>query len=65
VVERPGYEAGWNNWPVGSEIWERTTGRHASDDLTHVVKWDLNPVLRGWANYYRVGNSSRKFGIVD
>jgi len=25
----------------------------------------LNPVLRGWGNYFRVGNSSRKFSTVD
>jgi len=25
----------------------------------------LNPVLRGWGNYFRVGNSSRKFTTVD
>ena len=25
----------------------------------------LNPVLRGWAAYFRVGNSSRKFTTID
>ena len=25
----------------------------------------LNPVLRGWANYFRTGNASRKFNQVD
>jgi RNA-directed DNA polymerase len=25
----------------------------------------LNPVLRGWSNYFRVGNSSRKFTTID
>jgi len=25
----------------------------------------LNPVLRGWGNYFRVGNSARKFSTVD
>ena len=25
----------------------------------------LNPVLRGWGNYFRHGNSSRKFAAVD
>lgn len=31
------------------------------------VEWiisELNPVLRGWVNYFRIGNSSRKFGKV-
>ncbi len=26
---------------------------------------DLNPVLRGWAGYFRHGNSGRKFNAVD
>ncbi|MEU4302160.1 group II intron maturase-specific domain-containing protein [Kitasatospora aureofaciens] len=26
---------------------------------------DLNPVLRGWAAYFRNGNSGRKFNAVD
>jgi RNA-directed DNA polymerase len=25
----------------------------------------LNPVLRGWSNYFRYGNSARKFTAVD
>ena len=33
-------------------------------DLKIVVEY-LNPVLRGWANYFRAGNSARKFGQVD
>ena len=26
---------------------------------------DLNPVLRGWGNYFRTGNAARKFKQVD
>jgi RNA-directed DNA polymerase len=26
---------------------------------------DLNPVLRGWGNYFRTGNASKKFAEVD
>ena len=26
---------------------------------------DLNPVLRGWGNYFRTGNAARKFRQVD
>ncbi len=26
---------------------------------------ELNPVLRGWANYFCWGNSSKKFALVD
>ena len=25
----------------------------------------LNPVLRGWCNYFRTGNAAIKFGQVD
>ena len=26
---------------------------------------DLNPVLRGWANYFRTGNAAAKFIQID
>jgi len=26
---------------------------------------DLNPILRGWGNYFRTGNAARKFNQVD
>ncbi|MFD5030702.1 group II intron maturase-specific domain-containing protein [Streptomyces sp. NPDC058220] len=29
------------------------------------VRGDLNPVLRGWAAYFRNGNSGWKFNVVD
>ena len=28
------------------------------------VTWLINPILRGWINYFRIGNSSRCFGYV-
>jgi hypothetical protein len=30
-----------------------------------VLVAELNPVLRGWGNYFRWGNSSRKFSQID
>ena len=33
-------------------------------DIREVVA-DLNPVLRGWGNYFRTGNASIKFQQVD
>ncbi len=33
-------------------------------DIREVIR-DLNPVLRGWGNYYRTGNASWKFQQVD
>jgi len=33
-------------------------------DLREVIA-QLNPVLRGWGNYYRTGNAARRFNQVD
>jgi RNA-directed DNA polymerase len=33
-------------------------------DIREVIA-DLNPVLRGWGNYFRTGNASLKFQQVD
>lgn len=26
---------------------------------------EINPILRGWDNYFRTGNAARKFGQID
>jgi RNA-directed DNA polymerase len=49
---------------IRAKVKERTTRSRASWPLDAVVG-DLNPVLRGWGNYFRQGNSSRKFNAVD
>jgi group II intron reverse transcriptase/maturase len=49
---------------IRAKIRERTPRRYASLDLATVVG-NLNPVLRGWGNYFRYGNSSRKFNVID
>ncbi len=49
---------------VKAKVKERTHKRFACWPLEEVVA-NLNPVLRGWGNYFRVGNSSRKFNSVD
>jgi RNA-directed DNA polymerase len=33
-------------------------------DVMEIIAW-LNPVLRGWGNYFRSGNADRKFNQVD
>ena len=60
-----------NKWPspkamasIRAKVKQRTTRNRASWPLDEVVA-DLNPVLRGWGNYFRQGNSSRKFRDVD
>ncbi|WP_375604510.1 group II intron reverse transcriptase/maturase [Wolbachia endosymbiont of Anurida maritima] len=37
--------------------------RHKSQPIKRVIN-DINPILRGWVNYFRIGNSSRKFSYV-
>jgi RNA-directed DNA polymerase len=38
--------------------------RAGMKDIRDVIK-DLNPVLRGWGNYFRTGNASAKFQAMD
>lgn len=41
------------------------TGRgRAGHDIRDVIA-DLNPILRGWGNYFRTGNASDKFVQID
>ena len=41
------------------------TARSRTERPVAAVVADLNPVLRGWAGYFRHGNSGRKFNAVD
>ncbi len=61
-----------HQWPsqramksVRTRIRECTDRRYAGQDLTVLVECYLNPVLRGWGAYFRMGNSTRKFAQVD
>jgi RNA-directed DNA polymerase len=60
-----------HKWPspramasIKAKVKARTRRSRASWPLGMVVE-DLNPVLRGWGNYFRYGNSTKKFRIVD
>lgn len=60
-----------HKWPspramasIRVKVRERTAPSRVGWDLRVVVE-DLNPVLRGWGNYFRQGNSTAKFGAVD
>jgi RNA-directed DNA polymerase len=49
---------------VRAKIRARTDRRYAGLPLEWAVE-DLNRVLRGWGNYFRYGNSARKFSQID
>ncbi|MGH2576735.1 MAG: group II intron reverse transcriptase/maturase [Actinomycetota bacterium] len=60
-----------NKWPspramasIRGKVRDLTAPSRVGLDL-HVVVEDLNPVLRGWGAYFRQGNSSAKFGVID
>jgi RNA-directed DNA polymerase len=60
-----------HKWPsrramgsIRAKIRARTDRRYARLPLEWAVE-DLNRVLRGWGNYFRYGNSARKFGQID
>ncbi|MEU5929962.1 group II intron reverse transcriptase/maturase [Streptomyces antimycoticus] len=60
-----------HRWPSRSamkrlreKVRERTNRRRSGTDIRDVIA-DLNPILRGWGNYFRTGNAARKFQHVD
>jgi group II intron reverse transcriptase/maturase len=61
-----------NRWPsvrsmkrVRQKVKELTgSDRNGVKDVRVLID-DLNPVLRGWGNYFRTGNSAMKFNLVD
>jgi len=61
-----------HRWPsakamkrVRERIREKTGSRRAGVKDARVLIAHLNPVLRGWGNYFRTGNAGNKFGQVD
>lgn len=59
-------------WPAARSM-KRVRGRVKELTGSHrdgvkdvrVIIDDLNPVLRGWGNYFRTGNATRKFNQID
>lgn len=49
---------------IRAKVKAGTHRRFASADVSTTVQY-LNPVLRGWGNYFRHGNSAGKFAQVD
>ncbi len=60
-----------HRWPsqqamkrLREKVHARTGRRRAGTDIRDVIA-DLNPLLRGWGNYFRTGNAAIKFRQVD
>ena len=60
-----------HRWPsqaamkrLRDKVRERTDRRRSGTDIRDVIA-ELNPILRGWGNYFRTGNAARKFRQVD
>ena len=60
-----------HRWPsqqamkrLRDKIRARTGSSRTGTDIRVVIA-DLNPLLRGWGNYFRTGNAARKFLQVD
>lgn len=49
---------------IRRRVKELTPRGRCHADLRDVIA-DLNPVLRGWGNYFRTGNAARRFNQVD
>ena len=73
LVESWKWRGRWyvHRWPsdramasVRSKVRELTSSRNTYWDLVYLVE-RINRRLRGWANYFRRGNSARKFAQVD
>jgi len=50
---------------VRARIRELTDARHSGVKDVRELIARLNPVLRGWGNYFRTGNASLKFNQID
>jgi RNA-directed DNA polymerase len=49
---------------VRARVHELTNSRHSGKDVKQIIA-TLNPVLRGWGNYFRTGNAHQQFNQID
>jgi RNA-directed DNA polymerase len=49
---------------IRRRVGELTSSKHSGKHLEDLIVM-LNPVLRGWGQYFRTGNSDRKFNQID
>src|SRR6185436_7554825 len=50
---------------VRQRVKELTGRRRNGVKDVRVLVRDLNPVLRGWSNYFRTGNAAMRFNAID
>jgi group II intron reverse transcriptase/maturase len=60
-----------HRWPsqrsmrrIKQRVKELTPRGRCHEDIRDVIA-DLNPVLRGWGNYFRTGNAAKRFNQLD
>jgi len=60
-----------HRWPsqrsmqrIRQRVKELTPAGRCHADLRDVIA-DLNPVLRGWGNYFKTGNAAKRFNQLD
>jgi len=60
-----------HRWPsqramarVRARVRELTPRRRCHEDVRDVIA-DINPVVRGWGEYFRTGNATRQFIAID
>jgi RNA-directed DNA polymerase len=49
---------------VRQKIKAKTGRGRAGQDIREIIA-ELNPILRGWGNYFRTGNAAQKFVQID
>ncbi len=49
---------------IRERVHELTDSQQSGKDVKQIIA-TLNPVLRGWGNYFRSGNAERKFDQLD
>ena len=58
----------WPSQQAMKRLREKVRDRTGRSRVGTRVEWvieDLNPILRGWENYFRTGNAGTKFTQVD
>ena len=60
-----------HRWPsqramarIRAKVRDRTGRNRVGIDIRDVIA-ELNPILRGWGNYFRTGNAAKKFRQID